>query len=469
MKPIKINTNSRTIKTQQKGRGKVEKSKYYYLSKTVDTEDAAHEELNLYSDKKIREMLADAELNEYILPFNEWYSNFQKEMLKTIKLLFETVIEKYISASDEDIIAVKTYKAFISYDLSDLLSRFINYQLDDETQQKELTELITETYNKINDETIDDRTKYNIFKQFVLTIFDERYFSINALNFVKYGINYEKFKTFKFDFSKRPPTKINVSLTNGQLQFNQFVDEITPQLEAFNVYIKSHYDKIVEMLGKLYDKHNIDITIPAVNNAVKPSDNEYEFILKKDTKLYKGVTKANKSRLNLLNEQDKLFFWFAFDPFTTFNYTLPQTKISKINQLCDNVGYIGEFTINADYKLLNLLHPNIIKYLSDLIVQGEEHILTLINEILYIENGELGRKSIYAKDIEFMKWLCSKGYNGYIATTHAIKLHPEICLCDPLTKINPITEDDITPIHELLYFCDGKYSDIDFYTMPYYY
>jgi hypothetical protein len=68
-----------------------------------------------------------------------------------------------------------------------------------------------------------------------------------------------------------------------------------------------------------------------------------------------------------------------------------------------------------------------------------------------------------------MKWLCSKGYKGYISTTNAIKLHPEICLCDPLTKINPITEDDITPISELLYFCDGKYAEIDFYTMPKYY
>ena len=71
MKTIKINTKSRNIKklkTSQRGRGQIEKSKYYYLSKTVDTEDAAHEELNLYSDKKIEEMLADAELNEYILP-----------------------------------------------------------------------------------------------------------------------------------------------------------------------------------------------------------------------------------------------------------------------------------------------------------------------------------------------------------------------------------------------------------------
>ena len=123
----------------------------------------------------------------------------------------------------------------------------------------------------------------------------------------------------------------------------------------------------------------------------------------------------------------------------------------------------GEFEISQDVVLLNLLHPNIIQHLTSLI-GDDPAMLSALNKILYIENGNLVRKSYEEEDRTLAKWLCSHGFNGYVSTTSATNLHPELCLCNPIEKVVPLTENDITDAAELFYFCDDTYKDINFIT-----
>jgi hypothetical protein len=461
-------------KLKHHGSGKVLPSKYYSIRRTTYSHDEnTTPEFNLYSKEKLMEMLTDVELQHLIPEVKEWFKAFQTTVKAEINNMFETMFETNI----QNTLIIKNLWNKINNVVEseeEVLSLFINYQVTDDDARKQITELVRQFYAIVSDPDADTMDKYTSFKQFVTTMLDEKLFSINILNFIKNMVAYSKINSYKYNFSVRPPQRIDIQLTPEQHDFNEFVVKYDTYIEnTINPLIVSHYDKIIEIFTNIGAKYDEEIAVPIINAAIAQSNNEYTLVLKKGTRLYKGVNSASKSRLKFSSEQDKLLSWFAFVPFTTFSYGLTQNKPpSTINMLCTpatpeneatakNLGYIGEFTVNADYELLNLLHPNIIQYLTNL-ADGDADVIDNINKILYVENGKIGRKSEYEADVKFVKWLCSKGYNGYIAKETAIKLHPELCLCNPETKLDPLTEDDITSMADLFFFCDGKYSDINF-------
>jgi hypothetical protein len=458
--------NQNLKRRTQKGRGKLEKSPYYYITKTAYSTDGL-DDFNLYSKQKMIEMLINTGLQDEVPELNKWYTAFQKATEAEVIKMIETVLDVYSQKTNE--ITATIYKAFVRMDLKYIIRTFINYQLNDDSTKDELIELITNTQNTIKSETTDVTTKYNAFKQFLLTIFNEKYFSINSLNFVKHFMNYSvsMYKTQKFVFAKGMPTKtIDVVLTDDELMFNEFATKYSEFKGIVEMSSKSHYDELIKYFKKIKDVYTEKFSVPAIQNALSQTENEYEMVLKKGTKLYKGVTRDKKSRLYFSGENDKTLYWFAFDPLTTFSYVITnKASTGGINDFChgSGLGYVGEFQMNQDIKLLNLLHPNIIAHLTALI-GTDETMLKVLNKILFIKDGELVRKSFYDEDIAFVKWLCAKGFNGYVSTTSATSLHPELCLCNPTDKVAPLTEDDITDASDLFYFCDDKYEDVNFIT-----
>lgn len=452
----------------QKGRGKLEKSKYYYITKTSYSNKYLGD-FNLYSKQKLIEMLNDVGLNQVVPNLNEWWENFHKSVYDDVVNAFETVLDVYSEKSSE--IMKLSYYGFRRFSLNYLLQAFINYQLNnDEVIKSDLTELITKTYNIINNEDIEIKKKYDAFKEFIMTIFNDKYFSINSLNFIEYFMDYTEHAHKETKLVQRPGTRffdiVKVVLTPEQQLTNDFSKLFLEFRKKFDLYRTSHYDTLIQHFTMIKEIYNKEVTYPAIQAAVSNTDNEYEMVLKKGTKLYKGVTRDNKSRLYFSSDKDKLLSWFAFDPLTTFSYVITnEASAGGINAFCDvdGLGYVGEFEISQDVILLNLLHPNIIQHLTSLI-GDDTAMLSVLNKILYIENGNLVRKSYEEEDRTFAKWLCSHGFNGYVSTTSATNLHPELCLCNPIEKVVPLTENDITDAAELFYFCDDTYKDINFIT-----
>ena len=454
------NLKKTTRKNIQKGKGKLEKSDYYHLTKAVYSNQNISD-FNLYSKNRLIKMLETIGLGKNIEELNKQFDNLQTTSLNEVKKMFEEAFEENMKTADNDLVLKASYNSFIAKGLTKILQGFINYQIDDETITSELTKLITDTNNQLTDIEKEDQAKYNIFKNFVITMFNERYFSINGINFIRNYLHYNELPEIKYDFSKPPFVKTTINLTPSQINYNKFVKYIEKFKVTFTAFAESHYNIIIDTFKNIRNKYNEEVTKKAIENAVTESDSKYELVLKKGTKLYKGVSYKNKSRLEFSGENDKLLYWFAFDPLTTFNYTVPTETAGYIKQFCESeIGYVGEFVVKEDYKLLNLLHENILEYLSDL-MKDDPDMLEVINKILYVKDNQIGRNSYYDEDIKFVKWLCKNNYNGYISKTDALNLHPELCLCNPIEKVD---QSDITPVAELFHFCDKTHDDVNFIT-----
>lgn len=455
-KTYKKKRNNRKQKIQ-KG-GKLDKSYYYLLAKTHYSFTGL-EDFNLYSKDKLIEILTKLNMkHDYVTDF---YKKLQINSSTAINAIFVNTFEPHLSES----VYEKSYTMFMTYELDIFLQTFINYQITSKDIETEVTKLITYTYNFVNDISNTNEIKYAEFKKFVTTMFNARYFSINSINFVRYFMIYDMiddYKTVKINYKY---TKVKIELDDDQKAYNDFAQsyKVNNYTEAFNEFAALHYGMLTNIFDKIKDEYRENIMIPLITKAVAESDDEYSLVLKKGTKLYKGVTKPLVERLSFKSTDDILFYWFAFDPMTTFNYTLSQKALPRINGVCHGdtgIGYVGEFDVNYDIKLLNLLYPNIITYLTQF-TKNDKTIMDTINKILKIdEQGNVIRTSVYEDDIKFVKWLCVNNFDGYISTS-AASLHPELCLCKPVDKVRI---ESVNAISELFHFCDDTYKDVDFIT-----
>ena len=163
-----------------------------------------------------------------------------------------------------------------------------------------------------------------------MTIFNDKYFSINSLNFIKYFMDYTEFAHSETKLVQRPGTRfhdlVKVDLTPEQRMTNDFTKSFLEFRKKFDLYGTLHYDTLIEHFTMIKEVYNKEFTYPAIQAAVSNTDNEYEMVLKKGTKLYKGVSRENKSRLYFSSDKDKLLSWFAFDPLTTFSYTITNER-----------------------------------------------------------------------------------------------------------------------------------------------
>lgn len=463
--------NRKTSKKIYGGGEKIAPSPYFVLTKATYLNDEGQEDFCLYGKNRIVQILKDLNLNDdadkFLTKYNDLYVKSKEllsELIRDIDQIYEKMqtLEESVKAEYEAIVANRW---LLFGDMNDILYQgLINPQMESSDDRTYMMTLIKQY---ISNATPDKSflEKYTLHKNFVNEMFSEKLFTPSALFVIgikSYSTFYEP-SDFEVKWRKQKP------LTPVQKQYNKDIDTLLDKKNYSKKIgeIKSSFVQTIrEALYSVTNKYMRDEFPSIINNVVSETDDDHLLVLKKGSRIYRCVPTTKKTTLT---EKNKSFLWYGFEPVSIISYALPQDGYPRtISEFCsddheNSLGYIGTFVVKDDLKLLNLLNPSIIDYLTSIVKEEDNAILTTINKILYIEDSSVKRRSEINDDKNFVRWLCKNGFNGYIATTNASgTLHPEICLCDPTNKLENYDEDNITALKSLFHFCKED-TGVDFY------
>jgi hypothetical protein len=197
---------------------------------------------------------------------------------------------------------------------------------------------------------------------------------------------------------------------------------------------------IIEDYQKLYRERDRDLVIS--------TDKFYIKTLKKGTLLYRGYKKI----YGPIN--DKISFsFFSLNPIYLFSYLQPQSNINKLKEYISHLGGIAVFSLNKNINVMDFSNLSSIQYMKKILKDQNAplNVIKAFEESWRIikdknQKEEFIRNSYEKSDLEFMSWLCSKGYGGYIGMDIE-EMHDEVSICFSIKDKNRyIIEEDLTYI-----------------------
>lgn len=291
-------------------------------------------------------------------------------------------------------------------------------------------------------------------------------------------------------FSECPPVGriIKIVLTEEKKKFNAKFEELKSKYKDKNNKLQTTRDYIYDVIIKIFQDVNIVYKKNNIDNIVfsKLSNTSEEAVVmvKKDSMFYKGISKENLINFNIHNKPDGplLFYYLGFDVITAAAYSVSNTTLDEDprtfnaqDEFCNfSAGYVGEFKILKDLKMLDFKNKNIHSIIdsiaenSKLDDASKKEMKSLIRKILVYskENDDMLRISNYTDDFAFMELLCeATDFDGYIYATNSKGelskgLDPEICICKPQDKISIESK---TEIKDLIINCASDLSFINPY------
>ena len=223
---------------------------------------------------------------------------------------------------------------------------------------------------------------------------------------------------------------------------------------------KKMWDLNYHFLTYITKKGNVNNLYPSkVGNDVS----KY-VTLKKNTILYRafGETSFEKSW------QTRKLFWFGFDPISVFAYVgkasfyghevFEETGSSDatLNQYIQTLGKLIAVRVVEDIRLPNIKNIDMVNEIIDKIKRnGSEDLMNDFSTTVFIEDGEVNRKSYYELDGRWAAFLCSENYNGFIANAFST-LREEVAICDFRNKVEIVKT--YTPFDLDLHFTNKIYS-----------
>lgn len=208
--------------------------------------------------------------------------------------------------------------------------------------------------------------------------------------------------------------------------------------ESTHDSIDYYITHVVNDINRRYFEYYNSQRIMIVEDIRRP----YFKQLKKDTILYRGYQKpTDPSQRRHLIPPGRPFVFFTPNPLVALGYAIP-TSANK------DLGEIAVYQTLRPLKLLDFSHDRTLGYVYALLHDmGAPR--DVIRHLLYGWFGWEGfgsdfkgpslssrervfqRKSDEAADFSVVKWICSKGFNGYVALD-VNGLADEIVLCEPI-------------------------------------
>jgi len=145
-------------------------------------------------------------------------------------------------------------------------------------------------------------------------------------------------------------------------------------------------------------------------------------------------------------ESDKYSFhsnysYFTIEFNTAISYILPwKNNSEKSSNFCKNdVGEIYVFQTTRPLKLMDFSDVTLLSEFRKKLVESNapKNIISSFDYGWKLDEQKLVRKSMLDYDIIVVEWLCSRGYDGYIATGLS-SLADEILICNPNDNIKYI-------------------------------
>ena len=214
------------------------------------------------------------------------------------------------------------------------------------------------------------------------------------------------------------------------------------------------------------------ITAPSFDDLFSPAsafvDRKALRVVREGALFYRGqgtyMRKPDYKRVPRPGIPKRDTVWFALDPWASFGYIVPYSSIDQpVSDHCKRIGEISAFKATSDFVLFDMTNIDNIKRMRYEISQDkdpESMTVEAFDEIWNIETGKIRRESQLAKDIVWINWLCSHGYDGYIADS-VTGLHSEMFLCkwsDNLKYIGSYRSKDVLRMD----FCKTPFSKTAF-------
>lgn len=186
--------------------------------------------------------------------------------------------------------------------------------------------------------------------------------------------------------------------------------------------------------------------------------------------LYRGY-KAYRGRLSTV----KTYAWFGFDITSVMNYMLPPEKEDNLNYVaatklfdrssdyCSAIGGVAIYTTKRALKVLDFSDIETLRQLRRLMQdrQAPQIVLKAFDDAWQLQTSTFIRQSVDKKDFIVVEWLCSLGFDGYIAVGLEA-LNDEIMLCGVADDVEYLRDIDI---NRQLNFqvCSPPYSNYNLY------
>lgn len=159
------------------------------------------------------------------------------------------------------------------------------------------------------------------------------------------------------------------------------------------------------------------------------TDKFYVKMIPKGTLLYRGYKKI----YGPINDKTS-FSFFSLNPIYLFSYIQPESNIKTLKEYLSNIGGIAVFQLKKDMNVMDFSNLSSIKYMKNLLKDenAPSNVIKAFEESWRInqdkEKETFIRSSYEKTDLEFMSWVCSKGYGGYVGMDLE-EMHDEISIC----------------------------------------
>jgi len=214
----------------------------------------------------------------------------------------------------------------------------------------------------------------------------------------------------------------------SEKELKEFLTEST----MFDEYNKSRYElnhRIIDMSMVIRDEY-VELYRQRDRQLIIPTDKFYRKMLKAGTILYRGYKKMHGP----INDQSS-FSFFSLNPVDLFTYMLPFSTEDTLKKYMSKMGGIAVFRLKKDVEMMDFSNLTNIEFMRKILrdENAPSNIVSAFEESWMIKGEEEGNKrfvrnSYESTDLEFMSWLCEKGYGGYIGMDLE-DLHDEVALC----------------------------------------
>ena len=235
-------------------------------------------------------------------------------------------------------------------------------------------------------------------------------------------------------------------------------------LDFEDTYIQSQ--ELIKFMQKIIDGIRKSLIYKLDINKFAPKKTKFTRTIPKGTLFYRGYRTYRGVHDNV-----KDFAWFAFDVVSTMNYLIPPLKEDNKNYLPENIifqdsykycaglGGTAVFQTTKDVQVLDFSDIKTLKNISKELVNAAEEIRRAFESGWRLNDNDFNRVSIDKYDAEFVSWLCSNNYGGYIAG-NVKGLHDEVLLCSISSNMKYIGDYD-PRIDMNFTLCDYPYSKMN--------
>lgn len=243
------------------------------------------------------------------------------------------------------------------------------------------------------------------------------------------------------------------SLTKDEMEEFLLETTIFDEYNEERISLMKNMRKLIDLIIKEYQQEYRMRDRTLILPSLSPRNKSYRKVIEKGTILYRGYKKTYKNPINIHNP----FSFFSLNPMYLSTYSLPESNtpdtpnINKLGEYLEHIGGIAVYRLKKDIEVMDFSNFSSIMYMKK-ILEDENAPGYVVRAFesswkTYQDQQTFIRSSDITQDLIFIRWLCGKGYGGYIGM-ELEEMHDEVAICFP--KMGEDEEGDIYDTEDTL-------------------